>query len=296
MIELVTATDAGYVPWVAAMAGSVARRQREPAGVRLTVLHDGIDAAAQERIRRDAGELGTSFVPVGPDDYRALGLPTDPLVLTPHYFRLLAPQLLAPARLLYLDADVLVLDDLAALWSQPLGDAPLGAVPDPLRRVGRMIADHAALGLDPGATYVNTGVLLFDCERWRTEPLARRILERSIQDREQLTSSGVQQYEQYAVNVELCGRIALLPRRWNYPTTRVPLGRPAVAHYLGTGKPGRKGCWPGWARRFEDEVGLARMAPWAPPADERSSVPAWARSHLGWRADQVLRGRRGRRR
>ena len=69
-------------------------------------------------------------------------------------------------RVLYLDCDVLVVQDLTTLWSVELDDDHLfAAVTDP--SYSRSDADLERLGLPPGAPHFNSGVMLMDLERMR---------------------------------------------------------------------------------------------------------------------------------
>ena len=74
-------------------------------------------------------------------------------------------------RVLYLDADVVVVDDLRALYATDLGSNVVAAAPD-LYRQYRL----AAFGLSGSQPYVNAGVLLIDLARWRRESLTDRLV------------------------------------------------------------------------------------------------------------------------
>jgi len=83
--------------------------------------------------------------------YRRWGVTPDPLILTPHYFRCLLPRIYPGSvdRVVYLDADTLVLDDLVPLWRWPLGGRPVAAAGDLMSVIQDAIGDaewvlHAA--------------------------------------------------------------------------------------------------------------------------------------------------------
>ncbi len=71
-------------------------------------------------------------------------------------------------RILYLDADTLVLDDIEPLAATDLGDAVLAAVPDAFvdgsLRSGR---EHRPAGVPDVDRYFNAGVLVIDLPKWR---------------------------------------------------------------------------------------------------------------------------------
>ena len=80
---------------------------------------------------------------------------------------------------LYLDSDILVLDDLAELWRTDLQGRPLAAAVDSHSAVN---AQRIGLQLDssdasPGGHYFNAGVLLVDLPKWRSEQISERALD-----------------------------------------------------------------------------------------------------------------------
>jgi lipopolysaccharide biosynthesis glycosyltransferase len=167
------------------------------------------------------------------------------------YLRILAPEVLPPEidRLLYLDCDLIVLDDLRKLWSIDLGGRSVAAAPD-YPRVPALVAPGrlAAIGMPLDATYLNSGVLVIDVERWRQRRLTARLFE-YIKEK----GSALAAYDQDAINVVLLDDIQLLDCRWNvqarmyragrrafpleFEATRSARRRPAIIHYTGSEKP-----------------------------------------------------------
>ncbi len=90
------------------------------------------------------------------------------------YLRLLAPYVLhGEAQALYLDADVVCLKPLSALWSTFDGkDALLAAVEDKPLAVAERVQ---ALNLQAGR-YFNSGVLLMPLARWREQRVTEKVL------------------------------------------------------------------------------------------------------------------------
>jgi lipopolysaccharide biosynthesis glycosyltransferase len=167
------------------------------------------------------------------------------------YLRMLAPDVLPPeiGRVLYLDCDLVVLDDLRPLWNVDLGDKPVAAAPD-YPRVPSLVAPErlAAIGMPQDAPYLNSGVLVIDLNRWRQRRLTDRLFA-YIQEK----ASALSAYDQDAVNVVLLGDIHILDCRWNvqarmyrsgrrafpleFEATRAARRDPAIIHYTGSEKP-----------------------------------------------------------
>ena len=183
------------------------------------------------------------------------------------YARLRLPELLPQtSRVLYLDADLVVLRDVAELFACPLGGAPIAACPDLniawRREAGRRPAAVAqttsleqyftdVLGLAPEvhAGYFNSGVLLMDLDRLRGMDFLAQA-ERLIQAKLPRLIWG----DQCVLNALLADRARMLDPAWNATVPgnlrvffgrgevtrewRRSLRRAALVHFTG-GKPWR---------------------------------------------------------
>ena len=186
------------------------------------------------------------------------------------YFRLLAGRLLPDTidRVIYLDSDVLVREDLGWLWEQELGNDWCLAVPDiacpyidarradcnfrqssPYLAVLAPVANWQQHGLDPAAPYFNSGVMVLNIRRWREESVEVRLLDCLREHRRYVWC-----WDQYALNVVFGGQWRSLPARWNqgahiyeFPDeSHSPIeqtqfvearDRPAIIHYTTEWKP-----------------------------------------------------------
>lgn len=167
------------------------------------------------------------------------------------YLRILAPTFLPKTikRVLYLDCDVVVVDDVGPLWSTDLEGCVLAAAPDhPWDPDGRERERTLLLGVSKHAPYINSGVLLIDLERWRAARYTSRLLDFARKAGAALTF-----HDQDAINVVLADDIKLLDSRWNlqarmyrlprhvfpdqFETTRDGRRRPAIVHFTTADKP-----------------------------------------------------------
>jgi lipopolysaccharide biosynthesis glycosyltransferase len=142
------------------------------------------------------------------------GLKTWDAVTVASYYRLLMAQALPPevSRVIYLDCDTIVREDLAKLWDIPLRDHPLGAVSD------KNFKHRHVLGLAAAAAYFNSGVMLIDLDRWRKAEIGTRALEFAARHPERLTWG-----DQCALNWLLADQWLKLDDSWNVQT--VEFGR-----------------------------------------------------------------------
>ncbi len=163
------------------------------------------------------------------------------------YSRIFAAKVLSPDidKILYLDSDLLVLDDLRDLWTTDVSAYAAAAVPEPYGLFRR-----EALGIPPDRPYVNAGVMLINLVRWRADGLPER-LARFIETH----GSSLWYWDQDAINANLYDAILPLPCRWNVQAQvyklkwrryrnsesriREACRRPAILHYSTAEKPWR---------------------------------------------------------
>jgi lipopolysaccharide biosynthesis glycosyltransferase len=163
------------------------------------------------------------------------------------YCRIFAANVLSPDidKILYLDSDLIVLDDLRDLWATDISAYAAAAVPEPYGLFRREF-----LGIPLDRPYVNAGVMLINLRRWRAEGLPQR-LGRFIETH----GSNLWYWDQDAINANLYDAILPLPHRWNVQaqvyklrwrryrnsesSIREACLRPAILHYSTAEKPWR---------------------------------------------------------
>jgi lipopolysaccharide biosynthesis glycosyltransferase len=149
----------------------------------------------------------------------------------------LFPETISKA--LYLDADLLVLDDLTALWETDLEENVLGAVLDGLD--SQLKERTVRLAVPRVRDYFNGGVLLIDLHRWRSERISEKAMEYLTRHPKSPFS------DQDALNVACDGRWKKLDPRWNFLAYNEKLNisdlkgehRPIIVHFTTWRKPWR---------------------------------------------------------
>jgi lipopolysaccharide biosynthesis glycosyltransferase len=200
------------------------------------------------------------------------GLPRHPRFPPEAAVPLLLTELL-PAdldRVLFLDADLLVLDDAALLWEIPDGRHALAAVSDPaipFCRSPRGVKMADELGIAPGAAYFNAGVMLIDLGGWRERDVSGRACDylRRVGPRADFL-------HQEALNAVLSRDWLPLAARWNLsaslagrPYDPSPSGHwrvPGIVHFSGRFKPWRLRTGSPFDQHYR--AALSRVAQWVP--------------------------------
>jgi len=276
------AADERFLAPVSAMLHSlVVSAVDEPLDI--AVLHDeplsaqgraSVEATV-EGARRE-GPVMLRFVAVSADELDQFPAPRFPRTI---WARALLPEVLPDAeRVLYLDADTIVLDSAVDLWRTDLGDAPLAAVANPIYS---FMEDRPRreLGIADPRRYLNSGVLLMNLEALRRDGFGRRLLEYA-------RAHPHNHYpDQDALSVLYGDRHLPLHPRWNAQTTlwdlrsyelpftpdevREARAAPAIVHFVGPFKPWHYLCSHPYGDRYFKHLAAT---PWDPPPVEGRTV------------------------
>ena len=259
-IQIAAAVSPDYVDPLCVMLASLVRHLAPGERAHLHLVHHTLDAGAIGRVSALVDTTAVALTPV--HMAMAVSSPRYPAITS-------VPILLAHVlpvsveRVLYLDADLLVLDDIGPLWRTPLAGRVLAAAPD--QAVLRCGASHgvkgcARWGVPPGAPYLNAGVMLMDLAQWRARDVTARV--RAYM---QETGDRVEFLHQEGVNAVLWDAWQPVDVRWNCLAHR-PVPGMAIAHFAGRVKPWRARAGGAVGRRYRealralgiDEVGSRR--------------------------------------
>jgi lipopolysaccharide biosynthesis glycosyltransferase len=175
-------------------------------------------------------------------------------------------------RVLFLDPDLLVLDDVGKIWETDLAGNCVAAVVDqaiPFASSPRGLNGDSAAEIPHDAPYFNAGVLLIDLERWRSDDIAAQAL--TYLQRYADTSYF---FHQEALNAVLVGKWLQLDSRWNLiasltarryaPRHSREIESPGIVHFAGKFKPWRIRVGGPFASAYYDA--LARLGENVPSA------------------------------
>jgi lipopolysaccharide biosynthesis glycosyltransferase len=265
-ISILTAVTPNYLPYLAVQLLSACESAAQTTRLNYAILHVGI-TKRNKRIITDLIGLRhkVSWHFIEPGFLRRVGAPIWLNGCDPHFFRLLAPYVFPDLeRVIYLDADTLVIGDLAALWRERLDGYAAGAVRDlfPTFRVAIEHLDELNLPLE--TPYFNTGVLLINLELWRRVELVTKVLKYVTCHPKGIsapTRGGFLQWDQYGLNVAMANWCKELPSCWNFFSRRPPAsGAPFIVHFVGEAKPGTLRCQKRFSVLFFD---LLFRTPWS---------------------------------
>lgn len=218
-IHIAFAVDTAYLNQIAVTVASIVANAAQPEHLRFHIVH----AEDQDFVLQQVDAWGVDHLDIvrssNPFSGADLGgrhvsvaalLKTQLPTALPHL-----------DRAIYLDADIVVLQDIGQLWGVDLGGAALGGVID-IGVYRHMVRGEAhgrdairkhlvSLGLDPTQPqYVNSGLLLMDLEKLRGTNFSRAALEMDAN-----RSTPRMFVDQDIINALIRGEAALLDPRWN---------------------------------------------------------------------------------
>jgi lipopolysaccharide biosynthesis glycosyltransferase len=135
------------------------------------------------------------------------------------YYRILIPFFLPEGiqKVLYMDVDMIVEEEISKLWNIDISDFIIGAVPDSNTRfIGNTergaegIVNYRELGLNPNTKYFNAGLLLINVAKWIEYNVTERVFS-IIKQNSRYAGMG----DQYGLNVVLSDRFLEIDSLWN---------------------------------------------------------------------------------
>lgn len=222
-IPIFFAVDDGYCPFLAVALQSMLDNSSPENTYLIKILHTDISEENKKKIGKyERANVDIEFVDLNYYIKKVKDkLYTRDYYSATTYFRLFLPNLYPQYdKVLYLDSDIVILDDIAKLYNTDMGDNLVAAAPDDVVISNPIFRDYAekVVGVADCNRYFNAGVLLMNLHQLRRFKFQEKftyILERIrfevAQDQDYLN--------------RLCkGRVKIVDRTWN----RMPIPDPKI--------------------------------------------------------------------
>ena len=242
-MNIVFASDKCYVEHLAvAMYSLFENNQERPMDV--YVINADIDQDTWGDLKMIAERFGNNLIDVKIFDQELDGLVTPHHLTKETYYRILIPDKIHVAKVLYLDADIAVNGSISDLYNINVDDYYLAAADFP------GFVGHKDLDMSEGSRYFNAGVMLINVPRWRHERLKERVI-----DIVRRKPWAIQFADQCGLNSIVDGRWKELHPKFNcqsfffeagidaysafFPNNELTaaIQSPVILHYSGTSKP-----------------------------------------------------------
>jgi len=213
-IILVCAADNNYAMPLAVTVRSALANLKSNRKIALFILDGGISKSNKKKIIKSlqSEKLDISWIQI--DETQLTNLVLTRHLTTTAYYRLLITKFLPLEfdKAIYLDTDMIVKGNLEELWNIPLEDNYALAVQDDVELYISMsegLRNYQDVGICPDYKYFNSGLLVINLEKWRSENIGEKVLEYIRQNREYVRN------DQDGLNAILAGKWGEIHPRWN---------------------------------------------------------------------------------
>ena len=237
LIPIFFATDDNYMPYLDVAISSLVAHTSDDNFYEITVLNTGLNLDYRQKMKRHEKEnVSINFFDMSfyIDGIKSklksvlhFGLAT--------YYRLFIQNLFPQyKKVLYLDCDIVVLEDVAHLYEVELGDNILAGAIEQFVYNTQEYSDYAkyALGLDV-SKYVNAGILVMDLEKFRENRIEQKFVHMILNYNFELVDC-----DQAYLNFLCRDKILILDRGWNKTNYPIPYeGKINIVHFALAEKP-----------------------------------------------------------
>jgi len=247
VIPIVSAVDDHYAPYLSVMMMTLLKHLADDVAIAFYIIDDHISKASKEKLNQVVSNQSSviHYLEVNSDLYADV-LESDHITQTA-YYRISLPDLLSDKhyeKVLYIDCDVLVLEDVSKLYDTDIGENIIGAVIDP----GQALVLER-LGIDTDDYYFNSGLMLIDLNNWRKAGITKKTLTFLQEEEDKIIY-----HDQDALNAILYEKWFQLHPKWNVQTSllferhqpptaeykklyKEAIQHPSIVHFTGHDKP-----------------------------------------------------------
>lgn len=233
-ISIVVASDNHYAILIGALLKSIDLNHKTGEHIDFHIIDDGISAKSKSKIQAiaDPDRITLKWIKSKDAVPSNIVIPVDnsafPLTA---YMRVFSPYVVAPDvdKILYLDVDTIVNDDISKLWYTSIGDYTIGAAQDSGKTVDCAwggIPNYKELGLTADTKYFNSGVLIINPKKWIAEDTSNQVISALSKYKEHVRLA-----DQYGLNVVMANRWFQLDPKWNWFAFQED-ENPSIVHFL----------------------------------------------------------------
>ncbi|MBU1372305.1 MAG: glycosyltransferase family 8 protein [Bacteroidetes bacterium] len=219
-IHIACASDDNYALLLAALIKSIIYNHHTDENIVFYIFSDGISKINQEKVNLlivNSPEVEFKWLEFTEVIPKSTQFPIDNSTFPPAAsLRLFAPHVLNDEvkKLIYLDVDMIVENDVSELWKTDLKGYTIGAVTDACKTVDcewAGIPNYKELGIPSKAKYFNSGLLVINVDKWKSEKVQQRVF-----DVMKVNTKHLFFPDQYGLNVVFSEKWIELDPLWNW--------------------------------------------------------------------------------
>jgi lipopolysaccharide biosynthesis glycosyltransferase len=234
IISIVVASDNHYAILIAALLKSIDVNHKTDEHIDFHIIDDGISLKFKRKLNTivDPERITIKWVKSKDIVPLNISIPVDnsafPLTV---YMRVFSPYVVGNdiRKIIYLDVDTIVQEDISKLWNISLGDYTIGAIQDVGKTVDCKwagVPNYKELGLLPDTKYFNSGVLLINSQKWKESDATSQVINALSDHKEHVRLA-----DQYGLNVVFANKWLELDPSWNWFAFKEDI-KPNLVHFL----------------------------------------------------------------
>ena len=235
IITLVTVCDNNLVMMLAALLKSLEMNHSSGEPIVLYIVDDNISEKYRSKLIESltTNKLKLIWIKLENAIPKHLKLPLDSTTFPANtYARICIPHFIdqSAERAIYLDVDMIVIEDISKLWHTDILDYNIAAVVDRSEVIGSSwggIKNYAELGLRPDSRYLNSGMFILKPQEWRKLEISEKAFQCANENIANISFA-----DQYSLNVIFNERWFELDKRWN-SYAQLEIIDPFIIHFTG---------------------------------------------------------------
>lgn len=222
--------DDNYSEQLSVVLASLLKNDKHNTKFNIYVLDIGISETNKAKIKRLKGNYEINFIPI--DEKLFKDFPSINHLKTLNYARILLPSLVECDKILFLDCDILVLDDLSKLYNMDFEDTYACVIKDRTSNEIFTIRQKEILNIK---NYFNAGVMLLNLKKIRQDKIESRCIKFILENPDKILF-----LEQCALNYVFQDNVKFIDKKWNYQY-KLNVSKKAknisIIHFVGWEKP-----------------------------------------------------------
>lgn len=243
-IEIAFITNNDYAPHLGASIASILHNSADDEKFNFYILESNLSDENKDDFKKlkKIKEFNLKFIPI--DRQRFNQLKVTRTALETYYRYIIAEVFPDKSKILYLDADTIILGSLKELWETDISNYYAAGA-----RNGGL--DPSPLGI---TKYINAGIILFNLQKMREDNITNLLFENTLK----LEKSGLLKLEdQDVLNYTFQDKILFVPNKFNHPGYATLKNDTVIVHFV-IYKP-----WKSKMKNFEVYYDARQMTPWA---------------------------------
>ena len=205
MIHIALCTDENYAIACLACTTSIFENNKSES-ISLNILTNGLSEKTEYIFKELSQKYKQQVKIINISSKHFLNLKISNRYRESIYYRFLIPDLINEEKVLYIDSDTIIINDIKDLWETNLNNLACGVIED---QSSDDIRIHNRIGID--SPYFNSGVLLINTEYWKNNKIKYKLIE-FIYNHPYICLYP----DQDALNIILHNQVKYLPYKYNY--------------------------------------------------------------------------------